>query len=687
MAMYMTLRTNDLGAATTAHPNGVLPSRSIGNYVTYQNYDGQGIREYPYSISTTTNPATFGYVKRPDYSETHSVGFVWCSMLYELLQSCIDKYGMNNDVYNGANPTATKNPPATAKGNNIAMRLIIEGMKLQPTSPTFVEERNAILKADTLLYNGQNSCMIWKAFAKRGLGFSAVSGSNALGDEVEAFDLPFTCDPTQKRVRITKSGPVKANNNSPITYTIKVTNKYSTAANGVVITDTLPAGLTFTSGNPAPAVAGNVVKWTMNFAANETKTFTVSAQVALANASTQKYGENHDGATTPFTAQNNGGIGNWTLTSNVDQAFSGSKYWFVPDVDLGGANSTLRTNTPISIPANAELVFIHKYATEEGYDGGVVEVSTDNVNWTYIPPTDFVKNGYSSVIPTANNPGIGTADLASFSGASEGYIVSVAKLTAFANKSIYIRFRFTSDAAGGSVTNGGWWLDDVYVLTNRTEVNNTATAITGTGAVFPTEGANANARTNAFILSSAILANDLGPLTATAGRNSVELKWQSFVEQDVEGYVIERKGRNDENFGKVGNVTAAGNSTAARKYNYTDGTVQTGNRYQYRVKQVRRNGDISYTNIALVDLGSKAFNVSIYPNPTESVANISIVNPAKGKVTVNLFDALGKKLATLNGSLSESQVIALPVQGLKPGTYYIEVNTEEEHSTMSFVKK
>jgi hypothetical protein len=74
--------------------------------VTYQAYDGRGIREYPYSTDMNINPATFGYVKRPDYSETHSVGFVWCSMLYELLQTFIDEYGMNDNVYEGANPTS-----------------------------------------------------------------------------------------------------------------------------------------------------------------------------------------------------------------------------------------------------------------------------------------------------------------------------------------------------------------------------------------------------------------------------------------------------------------------------------------------------------------------------------------------------------------------------------------------------
>ncbi|MDX1531674.1 MAG: T9SS type A sorting domain-containing protein, partial [Rhodothermales bacterium] len=38
---------------------------------------------------------------------------------------------------------------------------------------------------------GANSEIIWTAFAKRGVGFSADQGSsNVVGDETEAFDLP-----------------------------------------------------------------------------------------------------------------------------------------------------------------------------------------------------------------------------------------------------------------------------------------------------------------------------------------------------------------------------------------------------------------------------------------------------------------------------------------------------------------
>src|SRR5690554_2440528 len=86
---------------------------------------------------------------------------------------------MDPDVYNGTG------------GNNIAMHLVIQGLKLQGCNPGFVDGRDAILQADQLLYNGENTCLIWEVFANRGLGFSADQGSrNSRTDQTEAFDLP-----------------------------------------------------------------------------------------------------------------------------------------------------------------------------------------------------------------------------------------------------------------------------------------------------------------------------------------------------------------------------------------------------------------------------------------------------------------------------------------------------------------
>jgi hypothetical protein len=90
-----------------------------------------------------------------------------------------DEYGWDPDLYGGSG------------GNNLAVQLVTDGLKLQPCSPDFVDGRDAILAADVALTGGENECFLWTAFAKRGLGLSANAGSNnVVGDETEAFDLP-----------------------------------------------------------------------------------------------------------------------------------------------------------------------------------------------------------------------------------------------------------------------------------------------------------------------------------------------------------------------------------------------------------------------------------------------------------------------------------------------------------------
>ena len=128
----------------------------------------------------TVNPAKYGFLKTYGNSDSpHRTGYVWASMLWDLNWKMINKYGFSPDMYNGK------------AGNNMALQLVMTGLKLQPCSPGFVDGRDAILKADEQLNEGNNKCDIWTAFSNRGLGYSAKQGlSNSRTDGTEAFDMP-----------------------------------------------------------------------------------------------------------------------------------------------------------------------------------------------------------------------------------------------------------------------------------------------------------------------------------------------------------------------------------------------------------------------------------------------------------------------------------------------------------------
>ncbi|EMR03276.1 Minor extracellular protease vpr precursor [Cesiribacter andamanensis AMV16] len=153
--------------------------RGIGTYASLQPTDGRGIRPAPYSTDFAVNNFTYGATNNEALSAPHGVGFVWATMLWDMTWDLIDQYGFDPDLYRGKG------------GNNMAMQLVIDGLKLQPCEPGFVNGRDAILLADRINYGGANQELIWKAFARRGLGANADQGLSRLRiDQTENFDLP-----------------------------------------------------------------------------------------------------------------------------------------------------------------------------------------------------------------------------------------------------------------------------------------------------------------------------------------------------------------------------------------------------------------------------------------------------------------------------------------------------------------
>lgn len=156
--------------------------RGIGTFAIGQPIDGNGIRPAPYSTDFSINPFTYAATNNQGISQPHGIGFVWATMLWDLTWALIDEYGFDPDIYEGTG------------GNNIALQLVVDALKLQPCNPGFVTGRDAILQADELANDGVNRCLIWNVFANRGLGLSASQGSsNNRFDQVEAFDVPEDC--------------------------------------------------------------------------------------------------------------------------------------------------------------------------------------------------------------------------------------------------------------------------------------------------------------------------------------------------------------------------------------------------------------------------------------------------------------------------------------------------------------
>lgn len=148
------------------------------------------IRRYPYSADMKKNPLTFKHISanivlptdavmNPNAGgpnqEAHNAGEVWCCALWEVFANLVAAHGH-------------------AEAEKRMLQYVIGGLKLTPAHPTFLQARDGILSAVRAL-NPTDVSMVWKGFAKRGMGEKAKappSNSSTFTEVVENFDVPQT---------------------------------------------------------------------------------------------------------------------------------------------------------------------------------------------------------------------------------------------------------------------------------------------------------------------------------------------------------------------------------------------------------------------------------------------------------------------------------------------------------------
>ena len=155
----------------TDTPNSAIP---VGTYVLGEPPNGAGIRQFPYSFNMAIDPHNYANFNGGN-NEVHDTGEIWASTLWDMNWLLINKYGYDSNLYTGWSAS----PGPAHAGNKLALRLVMDAMKLQPANPSFTQARDAILAADVALNGGADLLQIWTAFARRGLGANAFTASSA----------------------------------------------------------------------------------------------------------------------------------------------------------------------------------------------------------------------------------------------------------------------------------------------------------------------------------------------------------------------------------------------------------------------------------------------------------------------------------------------------------------------------
>lgn len=438
--------------------------RGIGHYVLSREQTESGLRPRHYTRNMDCGSGLcneFTYGDLPDLSRPHGVGFLWCTMLWDLTWNLINEYGFETDLYN----------TASTAGNIRALKIVVEALKMTPCQPTFIDMRDAVIEANDLLYAGEGNDLLWEAFARRGLGYSAQDGGR------EAFDNPYmqlikTVDKTEAEV------------GESITYNISLTNHTNLTLHQTLISDQLSADFVITAiSDGGTSTSDGLVTWPeVDIPENATVNRTITGYIDTASPTETV-------ASYPVEPTNLLGFvpaGLWLASSDYPNPNTGSSMsWFHLDPPVA-AESNLVLPVVLDDTHNNFLSFWHAFDLEPGLDGSVVEILVDG---TWQDLGEFMIQGaYNSVIldelPTPIGVPVPFTTLSgrrAFSGSSGGYQRTIIDLSSFAG-AVSIRFRFAAnlntnpDSCDGSTPGcDGWFIDDVEIL-DLNHLPNTACA-------------------------------------------------------------------------------------------------------------------------------------------------------------------------------------------------------------------
>jgi len=218
--------TTNWASLTPSLASANIP-RAIGTYVLGQSNTGSGIRPYPYSYDKVgvNNEVTYAKVgDTNNFSIPHGVGSIWATILWDMTWEIIlqDKK-IIHDIYD----------TSELVGNIAALKLVNEGLRLQPCSPSFIDSRDAILKADLLLFNGRYQCAIGRAFSRRGVGQNASTGNSSDDRSVIEDFTPISAN------NLTSARNLNICSNSTFTYQINTATPATTLSWSRPITEGL----------------------------------------------------------------------------------------------------------------------------------------------------------------------------------------------------------------------------------------------------------------------------------------------------------------------------------------------------------------------------------------------------------------------------------------------------------------
>ncbi|MDP1676771.1 MAG: YCF48-related protein [Bacteroidota bacterium] len=386
----------------------------------------------------------------------------------------------------------------------------------------------------------------------------------------------------------------------------------------------------------------------------------------------------------------------WAPQSNPVEAtfeylFGVSFYDASRGIAVGSTNTIIWTsngstwNTPTTNPGgylNGVSFYSATNAIAVGTGGTILKTTDGGVDWTTITPVN--SNSLVAVNFFNGNTGIAVGAtgtiLRSTDGGDSWVEISAPATSAYRAISFYNTTNGVIVGDGPRIaktTDGGltWTNLPITDFTSSTFLLGVSFIDQDNGIALGSDG------TNGYIYqtTNGNLPVELISFTATAHGKNVELKWNTATEVKNYGFEVERKAIDNgqwtiENWGKVGFVEGNGTTNAPKEYSFSDKNITAG-KYSYRLKQIDRDGKFEYSSAVEVKVVGEANTYEVsqnYPNPFNPNTVISYQLPVTSAVTLTVFDAIGREVATLVSEVKEAGTYSATFDGskLSSGIYF-----------------
>ncbi|MBB1287184.1 T9SS type A sorting domain-containing protein [Flavisolibacter sp. BT320] len=192
-----------------------------------------------------------------------------------------------------------------------------------------------------------------------------------------------------------------------------------------------------------------------------------------------------------------------------------------------------------------------------------------------------------------------------------------------------------------------------------------------------------------FFVSSSpyVLPLKLTGFTARLQDNNGMLGWETVAEENVLHFEVERRvdGRT---FTSIKTVKAKGGTTNV--YTHLDKAINGLGVpvVYYRLKMVDTDGSFTYSHVLSVQPGSLNIHVSLFPNPAQQRAVLTIEASKKDAVQYSVVDAMGRTIQSKKILVNEGiNPVAIETNAYPAGVYTLLVTGSANYGETRFVKQ